>query len=251
MEESTTPVSADDTGVEASTQPVAADDTQAADSHPSESTAAPTEAAAPADDNLTWVQQSKGIDPTTPEGAAKLAEMYRNAETQLRSTRNEAKLQTALDTTTDVPAIDSFAADDPNAALAAQVQALTLKSTVQDFWSANPDAKQYEAKMTEIVTSNPNIGELVKNQYLSLDQLYAMAKGSDPSRETALKQEGGKEALQTVADKQQAKAVTGTASSSAMATSGPTKANVNEWYAGLTPEQRASSETQSTLASLL
>lgn len=247
-ESTTTPISADEGAQVAQPEEVVSTGAE----NEQESTAAPQEETTEAvtDDNLAWLQQNKGIDPTTPEGAAQLAKMYREAEKRMHdSTAEKAKLQTALEQPTDVQT-DEFVTD-PTAALAAQVQALTLKSTVQDFWSSNPDAKQYEAKMTEIVTTNPNIGELVKNQYLSLDQLYAMAKGSDPSRETALKQEGGKEALKTVADRQQAKAITGSATSSAMATGGPTKANVNEWYAGLTPEQRASSETQATLASLL
>lgn len=251
MDESTTPVS-DDSGVEASTQPEQSPETQAAETQPSESTAEPksseAESSTPADDNLAWLQENKGFDPTSPDAIAKLAEMYRNAETQLRSTRNDTKLQQVLQQPTETP---EFTQDDPNAALAAQVQALTLKSTISDFWADNPDARQYESKMTEIVTGNPNIGELVKNGYLGIDNLYQMAKGADPSLEQSLKTEGGREALQKVADKQQARAVSPAATSSAMAAQGPTRETVNDWYAGLTPEQRASPETQSTLASLL
>jgi hypothetical protein len=100
-------------------------------------------------------------------------------------------------------------------ALNAKVQALEMAQNVNTFWATNPDAKAYEPKMAEIVTENPTIGALVKSGYLSVQDLYAMAKGADTSRDATLKTEGGREALQKVADKQQGRAVQGQATSSA------------------------------------
>lgn len=250
MDESTTTPAADDTGVEASTQPVETSEPQAAENQPAEPTTTDSqEAATPVDDNLKWLQENKGIDPSSPEALAKLADMYRNAETQLRSTRNDAKLQDAL-TQPDQPAED-FGTVDPNAQLAAEVQALKTERAVERFFTQNPDAKAYEATMAEMVVNDPNLNYLVNNNVLSVSQLYQMAKGADQSREAQIKSEGGREALQKVADKQQAKAVPGSATSSQMSAPQVTRENFDSWYAGLTPDQRTSPETQNIVASLL
>jgi hypothetical protein len=249
MDESTTTNEPTDTGVQ-ETQPAEVD-TQAAENQPAEPTESTDsqEAVPVTDDNLAWLQ-NKGIDPQSPEALGKVAEMYRNAEKAMHaSTQEKAQLQTALEQPAENPGTDYQ--DDPVSALTAQVQALTMKSTVNDFFNANPEAKQYEADMASIVNNDPTMAALVKGGYFPIDKLYQLARGADPNREATLKSEGGREALQKVADKQQAKAVPGNATSSAMSTSGPTRATVNEWYAGLTAEQRANPETQRTLASLL
>ncbi len=249
MDESTTTNEPIDTGVE-QTQPADVD-TQAAENQPTEpvSTNDSQSQAVSQDDNLAWLQ-NKGIDPTSPEALAKVAEMYRNAEKSMHSKAQEkAQLQQALQQPVDHSQVEDFGAD-PVDALQAQVQALVMKDTVNSFWQANPDAKQYEGKMTEIVQGRPEIGQLVQSGYLSMKDLYSMALGSDPSRETTLKSEGGREALQKVADKQQAKAVTPQASSSAMSQPGVTRENFDSWYSGLSSTQRQSKETQNIVASL-
>jgi len=253
MDESTTTNEPTDTGVD-STQPADVD-TQAAENQPAEPTT-PTDSQDEADNqatdpNLEWLQ-NKGIDPTSPEALAKVAEMYRNAEKQMHQASSEkAQLQSALTEPAQSDVADTYNDDPQTSQLAKEVQAMKMERNVEKFWNNNPDAKQYEDKMTDMVTQDPNLKLLVNNGYFSVEQLYYMAKGADPSRESTLKTEGGREALQKVADKQQAKAVTGNASSSAMATGGPTRETRDAWYAGLTPEQRASPQTQSTLASLL
>jgi hypothetical protein len=248
MDESTTTNEPVDTGVQ-ETQP-ADTDTQAAENQPAEPTTTDDsqEAATPVDDNLAWLQ-NKGIDPQSPEALAKVAEMYRNAEKLMHeSTAKKTELQAELQPSQEE--MDQYQ-DDPTAQLNARLQAIEMERGVERFFNSNPDAKQYEDKMVEMVNTDPKLKILVNNGYLNVENLYQMAKGADSSREQALKSDGGREALQKVADKQQARAVTPAASSSQMSTQGPTRANVNEWYAGLTSAQRESPETQATLASLL
>lgn len=252
MDDSTTSAPAD-TGVEASTQPDTSVDTQAADtttvSAEAETDSQEAEHSQAIDDNLKWLQENKGIDPSSPEAMAKVAEMYRNAEKQMHESKSKkTELQAELQPSQEE--LNQYQ-DDPTAQLTARLQAIEMERGVERFFNSNPDAKQYEEKMTEMVTTDPNLRLLVNNGYLGIENLYQMAKGADSSREQTLKTDGGREALQKVADKQQARAVTPAASSSAMATQGPTKETVNDWYAGLTPDQRATPETQRTLASLL
>ncbi len=255
MDESTTPVS-DDTGAAAAAQPDDSPDTQAAETQPTESTTtvntpATDEAASdsvPAtDDNLAWLQ-NKGIDPNSPEALAKVAEMYRNAETQLRSTRNDAKLDTSI---TDAAKESDLAESNPTPEWQQELNQLKLERNVDKFFATDGIDASLRPKMAEAAQANPNLAYLVENGVLTLQDMYNMVRGSDTTLLNQAKQDGGREALQKVADKQQAKAVAPSASSSAMATQGPTRETVSEWYAGLTSEQRNKPETQATLASLL
>jgi hypothetical protein len=189
-------------------QPVPATDAPAATpAEPTEDKPEPSQ-----DENLAWLQ-NKGIDPQSPEALAKVAEMYRNAEkTMHQSTAKASELEKTL--TTQDPA--AAPADSIVTELAAEVQRMKLQQNVNSFWSENPDAKAYEAKMTDIVTSRPDIGTLVRDGYLSLGDLYSLARGGDSNKDAELKAAGGKEALEKVAEKQQAKAVPGVATSSAL-----------------------------------
>lgn len=167
------------------------------------------------DENLEWLK-GKGIDPTDKAAMAKVAKMYRDAEKAMhQSTQEASELKKALATPTEAEKVEQEQQkDDPVAALAAEVQGLKLAQNVNTFFSTTPDAKQYEAQMTTIVTGNPTIGALVKTGYLTVADLYNMARGADPKRDDKLKEDGKREALQKVADKQQGKAVQGQATSS-------------------------------------
>jgi hypothetical protein len=252
MDESTTTNEPTDTGVPA-TQPVDVD-TQAAENQPAEPTTPPDSQEAEGqqtDENLAWLQESKGIDLSTPEGQAKAAAMYREAEKKIHATTQEkAQLNAALQQPQDA-ATDPVGIDNQTAVLEARLQAIETERSVERFFNGNPDAKAYEAKMAEMVTNDPNLNYLVNHNVLSVESLYQMARGADPSLEASLKTEGGREALQKVADKQQAKAVPGNATSSQMAASGPTRETRDAWYANLTADQRADPENQRILNSLL
>lgn len=167
----------------------------------------PDEAPSGSDENLEWLK-NKGIDPSDPDAIGKVAEMYRNAERQMHeSTAKASNLEKSLKTT---PAADSS----PDEDLIARVQRMETAQNVNAFWTEHPEAKQYEEKMTEIVTSRPEIGQLVNAGYFSISDLYNLARGGDANRDEGLMAKGGKEALEKVAKKQQAKAIPGSAVSS-------------------------------------
>lgn len=249
-ENTTTETTTEDTGVD-STQPVSADAGTADNSTADQATTTTEESEPSQDDNsLDWLQ-SKGIDPNSPEALSKVAEMYRNAERNMHnSTAKASELQKSLSETHN-NAVDSLIDPDVATRLQADIQGIKLQNSVNDFFSSNPEAKELEATMSKIVTDKPEIGQLVSAGYLSLNDLHSMARGSDPQVANSLKSQGGKEALQQLADKQQAKAVTGTATTSALGNSGPTKANLDQWYSNLSAAERAKPETQQIVAGLL
>ncbi len=262
MEPTTTDPSVVEPGAETSAQPAAPAEPESAATQPNEPIINEEQPEEPsADDNSKWFE-SKGIDPNSPEAVSKLAEMYRNAEKQMhQSTAQASELRKALDSgDTAGQSLDPESFDMDNPVVAQLVEEINtmksyqanqaLTSTVKDFFASNPDAQQYEATMANMVTEDENLGALVKGGYLSMDKLYAMAKGSDASRETDLKQAGGKEALERVASKQQARAVQPGATTSATAPA-LTKANVDSWYAGLSPSERSDPANQQKLATLL
>jgi hypothetical protein len=110
-------------------------------------------------------------------------------------------------------AVNDGTVDDAQLALA-QVAAMRLESSVDKFFNSNPDAKPYEAEMVRTITDRPEIGVLVRQGSLSVNDLYAMVRGGDQKIVQEAKTQGGKEALQQLANKQIAKAVPGSATTS-------------------------------------
>jgi hypothetical protein len=220
MDEDTTTVSDSiELGAEDSAQPVQpVESTEAAAQSPEPTTTTETTETpeANADENVAWLQ-NKGIDPNDPEAIAKVAKMYRDAERAMHEAK-QPKLNDALtEPTTDyTPDENQPIATDP------RIDAIILERNVEKFFNAdgNPEVaaerKALEPAMSDIVTNNPAIGQMVKAGFMSYEQLAALAKGSDPSYGSKLKQAGGREALETVATRQQARAVQGVATTSAV-----------------------------------
>lgn len=136
-----------------------------------------------------WLSRKKlEVDFENPR-EVKLAEMQRQAEKKMHEATQAAKAPTPPPAPIDVEGDESYAA------LADTVNELQLKQTVNEFFTANPDAVPYREKMAEISNQRPWVNDL--------EALYAMAK-TDPSREADIKKAGGKEALTNLAQKQQA-----------------------------------------------
>jgi len=215
MAEDTITPAAQDDGVVTTTEPTSAETTTEAVTTTAEPSTTTTETSEPSnDDDNSWLQ-NKGIDLSTPEGQAKAIKSWREAEKAMhQSTAKASELEKTLTTQPDPPLDANGNAADPMTQLAMKVQAMETAQAVNNFFISNPDAKALEGAMTKIVTDNPTIGELVKNGYLNIGQLYAMAKGSDASLEDRLKKDGGHEALEEVAKRQRGSAVQGKATSS-------------------------------------
>ena len=223
-----------------------------AENQPTEPTHAESEQdsqqAAPADDNLSWLS-NKGIDPQSPEALAKVAEMYRNAEKQMH--QNAQKASTLEQSITEASQQADVVNQEPTPEWVARLNQLELKDKVNTFFSQDGIDAEMRPKMAEYAANNPNVSYLVENGIMSMNDLYNMVRGSDPGLLSSAKQEGGREALQKVADKQQAKAVTGAATSSQMANSTVTRENFNSWYSSLTPQQRQDPANQAIANSVL
>ena len=181
------------------------------------------------------VWAKKGIDITTPEGQAKAAKMYADAQKALTQ-----KAQKASELEKQLTQPSGYDDD--------RIIALETKYAVRDFFDANPDAKALEAEMAKYIVENGK-AELIKQGYLTLDEVHAIvaAKSVDTSQ---IKAEGRKEGLQELANRQRATAVNGSASNSAPAPQ-VTSANVEEWWTSLSAAERANPENRRKLDSLL
>lgn len=169
-------------------EPITSQDDQPSANEAVEDAPAP-EAQAEADDIKSWAEK-KGLPLEDP---VKLATMYREAEKKMHEATLKAReFNTAV---MDQPLID-YTGNEAVDQLAAQVNQLTIQNKVNSFWEANPEARDFEGKMAEIVVQRPHLQN-------DLDALYALAR-NDPSREADLKREGGREALTNLAQKQQA-----------------------------------------------
>lgn len=173
------PVTSQSESVEAAPEPQKAEEAQA----PAES----SPETAP-DDVEEWAKK-KGVDLSDPK---KLAQMYRDAEKKMHEASAKAR---ELETASLAQAPLNYTGDPNVDSLTQQVNSLLIKNNVNDFFSNNPNAREYESKMAEIVTQRPHLQN-------DLDALYALAK-NDPSRDAEIKQAGGREALTNLAQKQQ------------------------------------------------
>lgn len=171
-------------------EPVTSQAQDASEAVSEETTEAPAEESteAQADDVEEWAKK-KGLPLDDP---VKLAKMYRDAEKRMHdATERQRELETAS-----VAQVPVDYTGDPNYdALAQTVNTIAVQNKVRDFFSDNPDAREFESKMAEIVTQRPHLQN-------DLDALYALAR-NDPNREAELKQAGGREALTNLAQKQQ------------------------------------------------
>jgi len=78
------------------------------------------------------------------------------------------------------------------------VNQLLVRDRVREFFDRNPDARDHEAKMAELVQERPHLQN-------DLDALHALAaRESLSGKEAELKSQGGREALTNLAQKQQA-----------------------------------------------
>lgn len=151
----------------------------------------PEEAQAPVDD-LAKFAKAKGYDPEAlTDGERKALEMARNAEKRMHEATSNKELETTA--VNHVPV--DYTGDPGFDELANSVNTLLIQNKVRDFFSDNPEAREFESKMAEIVTQRPHLQQ-------DLDALYALAR-SDPGREAEIEAAGGRKALTNLAQKQQ------------------------------------------------
>jgi len=154
-----------------------------------------------------WLKK-KGVDPTSPEAIEKVADMARNAEKAMHEKAQKAsELEKTVQISAEEVPMDATPADIDSA----RVRNIELKQQLIDWRQSNPDKRDYEAQMTEVLNEDPNIKALVREGYISIDKLFAMTKGMDSGREETVKSQAKKETLQELAQKQQAAVPAGNA----------------------------------------
>jgi len=205
-----------------------AEEPESEPSEPSEE----AEEAAP-DDTSAWLKK-KGIDPTDPEAINKLAKSAREAERAMHTqAQKRSELEKAAKITDDQIVPDATPEQRDNI----RMRNLELRYDIQQWKLENQSKLAHEADMVQIL-SDPNKRLLVQEGLLSLDDVYSMARGAG-SDESSIRSQGGKEALQKLAQKQQAATPRGNATNSAQMTSGTkiTSQNVDQVVQNMSPEE--------------
>lgn len=238
MEETTTEVVTQDTGATAQPEEQHAEAVLETTSEPTtESTA--QEPANADNSNTDWLT-NKGIDPNDPEALAKVAAMAQNAEKAMHE-----KAQKASKLEKEMSSVDVNA----ESQALARAQAVENRLAVRDFFDAHPEAKEQEQAMAEYITGDPIRKELVKQGFITLDEVHAIVSASGSNTES-IKSQARQETLQGLANKQVATAVQGAASTSTPAPQ-LSSANAESWWQSLGAEGRAKPENRATMDRLL
>jgi hypothetical protein len=175
------------------------------------------------DDKLTSFAKGLGIEDVSAlsERELKLLKVAKDNQAEFqRQAQKASELEKTLSTSArqDIDAATESGEVDAAQLALAEVAALKLQNSVSNFFLTNPDAKQHEQEMVKLITDRPQLGAMVKQGALSIPDLYAMVRGSDPTVVAEAKAQGGKQALQQLANKQLAKAVPGSATTASLST---------------------------------
>lgn len=187
---------------------------------------------AKADNSTTAWLEAKGIDPKSPEAIEKVAEMARNAEKAMHQKAQKAsELEKVAKISDEEIPVDAT----PEVRDNVRVRNLELKFDVQQWKVQNPDKVAHEAEMVKVL-ADPTKKALVQEGYLSLDDVYSIARGGDVE---ATKSQGKREALETLAQKQQAAVPVGNAvnPSGSASASKITPQNVDQLVKGMSVQE--------------
>lgn len=149
------------------------------------------------DEKLQKFAQSHGLELDSPN-AIKAAKMAMDNQAEFhRSRQQKGELEQSMFAMSDESAQQQAQYTGENPEVLQRLQRMEVKESINDFWAANPDARQYEAQMTEIAQS----AGLYGTPEAILKAAYAMAKAQDSDN---LRSQGAQEALTSLAHKQQA-----------------------------------------------
>lgn len=202
--EPTTTVATPPDGAGAPAQPVGGEQQPAA--QPQEPTSQNQPAAQADQEYAAWLQ-SKGLTPDS-EAAQKAAEMAYNSEKLMtRATQEASELKKSL--TPSAPVQPDGQQGDP--AMQEFIQDYRRDKLINGFKESHPDWNQHEpvmvAKLQEQVNTPYGVfsrSQLVNAGFMSLEDVYAMAKGSAPVNTQEIKTQAQNEVLQTLANTQRA-----------------------------------------------
>lgn len=205
QEPGVTPTQPEEQPATAVTTPVT-EPTPTTPSEPAEEPAPAENSQESEDPTAFWAK--KGIDITTPEGLAKATQSYSEAEKRMhQTTQRSSELEKQL---TQSPY--EQVSNDPTAQKALETAAaVQMELQVERWKSTNSVTPEQDVAMGEYLKNNEDKAYMLKNGYLSLDDIGAMS-GAFKQDTEALKSVGKKEALESLANKQRATAPKGSAS---------------------------------------
>jgi hypothetical protein len=164
------------------------------------------------DDKLLSFAKGQGIEDVSElsERELKLLKVARDNQAEFQRNRQKAtELEKNLSQVSDESAEDIAIQTGQDPELIKRLQRIEVRDQVRDFWDTNPDAKKYESQMIEILQAKPHLAG-------DLESLYATALVKSGSLD-AVKSQGKREALESLAQKQQATAPIGNATNSGTA----------------------------------
>ena len=174
------------------------------------------------DEQLARFAEAKGLE-LDSDNAKKAAKMAMNAEKLMHNKANKAsELERTMSGMSDESAEQVAEATGQDPEVLKRIQRMEVKDSIRDFWDSNPDARQYESEMAKIAVESGLYG----SPEAILKASYAMAQSQNSE---ALKSQGKKEALTSLAHKQQAAVPRGSAVTSSLTSeSAITPANVGQ-----------------------
>ena len=222
MEETTTEAVVDQ-GVE-TTQPEVNETPAEAVENTEEATVTQETEEPSVDDNSEWLA-AKGIDPSDPEAINKLAKSAREAERAMHQKAQKAsELEKSMSEMSDESAEQAAIQTGQDPELLKRVQRFEVKSSIRDFFDANPDAKKYETQMIEEMTTSGLYG----TPEAMLRAAYAIAVSKDTD---SVRSQAKRETLEKLAQKQQASVPTGNATNAGIDSNTITPQNVDKLVA--------------------
>jgi hypothetical protein len=183
-------------------------------------------AAPDVDEQLQKFAQSQGIELDSPN-AIKAAQALQKARGEAtRNYQKASQLEQGMTEMSDASAEQVAGATGQDPEVLKRLQRMEVKSSVRDFFDSTPDARQYEARMTEIAQT----AGLYGTPEAILKAAYGMALAENVAGNAdRLKAEGARERLQSMAHKQQAAVPTGHATTQ----TSPKEKSVND----MSPEE--------------
>jgi len=183
------------------------------------------------DKKLQKFAQSQGLELDSPN-AIKAAQIAMKAQSEAtKNYQKSAELERVANIAPEQISPDATPEQRDNI----RVRNLELRYDIQQWKMQNPEKLSNEGAMVQLL-SDPTKRALVQEGLLSLDDVYAMAKGSG-TNDGSLKSQGGREALQTLAQKQQAAVPRGNAVTSGTSSNKITPQNVDSMVARMSPEE--------------
>lgn len=146
------------------------------------------------DESLRKYAESKGLELDSPS-AVKAAKIAMDNQAQFQRTRQEAtQLKKSMDTVADGIADEEAQITGQDPDTLRTLKRLLVKDSIRDFYDAHPEAKDRESEIAQTVVERPYLVN-------DLEAAWALVQSKNAD---SLKAEGKKEALKTLAGKQQA-----------------------------------------------